>query len=153
MIPLGRYVGRCVDYVVGFKPKSNVQQIEMRMEVAEGPEKGKQDSYYGGFVGDGAAYTKQAMQACGWDESDPTNLENLKLNLVQVVSGERVWEGKTFPQIKVYAIKPGIQTLPENRMDPKDAADFILSMFGAPANAKPAEKRMRQPGEDDDLAF
>lgn len=147
MIPVGRYSAKCVDYT--FLNKGNGQQIEIRLEVVDGPSKGEQVSYYGGFSGRGEAFTFEAMRACGWDDLQP--LANLKRNTVEIDVGEREYNGKVYPQVRIYAKRSGCQTKPEDRMSEKEADEFLRRILGAPEPAPKRERGPREPGLDDDL--
>lgn len=147
----GRYVGRVVDETLAYV--QNGQQMEMLIEVMEGPEKGNRVSYESSFNGKGAAFTLEAMRACGWDTGKP--LSDVRKNTIEFDYYQHEYNGKTFDRVRILVARKALKTAPENRMAADAATEFLSNLCGSaptPSDAG-AAKPMRQPGEDDDLRF
>jgi hypothetical protein len=155
----GRYRMQCVGAALGYS-KNGAQQIEILLRE---PETGEECSFFGYFSGKAAPITLEVMTMCGWDKEDPMNFDKIRGD-VDVTLEPDTYEGKTSQKVRIYPPRPpgSLRTKEKDLMRPDEGKELFtrLGVIREPApnrqprrQAPPPAPRMREPGEDDDIAF
>lgn len=128
----GRYNAKAVDCALGYT-RNQKQQIEILLEVQDGPAKGERISYFGSFSGKAAQYTLEAMHACGWNTGEPP--KNVCRNVVPIEVFDELNEnnGKTYQKVRIFTPRTSLMTPAENRMSEKEADEFLSNICPKPA--------------------
>ena len=72
----GKYRARAVDSGLG-KAKTGTEQVAVNFElIGDGAEKGLHITWYGYFTDKAYEMAVKALRACGWQGSDPTELDS-----------------------------------------------------------------------------
>jgi hypothetical protein len=179
LIAEGKYRGRASDWMLG-KAGTGTEQIGVLfdfLDVTEDDGKPFSMSWYGAFTDKALPHTVKGLRACGWEGSDPSELDERKggldANEVQLVVEHEEYEGEMRAKIrwvnklgglgmntpleggdlKSFGARMKAKIL---ALDPSNAAKHAKGNGKSPA-AKPAPKAPPRddapPPGDDDIPF
>lgn len=152
------------------------EQVGVSFELLEGPNQGQRITWYGYFTEKTTERTLEALEHCGWQGDDLSDLTGIDANEVYlVIEHEQDDQGEVRARVRWVNSSGGVAM--QNRMDPGDAASFAQRMRGevlarrqakgqgkgAPAQQRsqprPAQQRRQPPMQspppptDDDIPF
>ena len=134
----GIYEGKVIDACVGRK-----QDGSMQVELLLGTESGESVSWFGSMKTDESMrITIETLKFIGLQDGQGPEVVIGKDVKFQV--GERVYQGKTYEDVKIFAYT-GLRTRKADRIVGKDAASILF-----PKPYQPRVNVERQPGEDFD---
>lgn len=125
----GRYMARAINACLGFD-KNGGQKIEILFAIldANSKETGEEISYFGSFVGKGAAFTLEAMRTLGWEHGkELSSIRGVK----EIEVYEEEYNGKMNQRVRILTPRKGLITREQDRMSPEQAKKF-LARLGQP---------------------
>lgn len=146
----GTYRARAVEWDLGFT-STGKEQVMIRFEVFHDDEPSDHINYYGFFTEKTAKRTMETLRLLGWEGDDPTKLEGLDANEVDLVIEPEEYEGKWTSKVK-WVNRPGGGGLKnEKPMDEAARRAFAARMKGLAVESrvnapKPAAVKPQQQG-------
>jgi len=142
----GIYEGKVIDACVARK-----QDGTMQVELLLGIEDGQAVSWFGNMKTDESMrITVETLKFLGL--KDGQGPEVVVGADVKFQVGERVYQGKTYEDVKIFAFT-GLRTQKQNRIMGKEAASILFPTPYQPPVLRGNGQRQREPGDDDDLGF
>jgi hypothetical protein len=163
MVKPGHYQAIAREWTFG-KTSKGTEQIAILFEIAEGDEKGQRITWYGFFTEATYERTLDSLENAGWDGQSLKRLDGLGSRpCVIVVENETGQDGKTYPRVRWVNslggglnVKEKMETHEVNSLEERMKGAMLerKQRKGASAPSGNQQKRMREPGEDnDDIGF
>lgn len=165
----GNYQAIAKEFVFG-RAGTGAEQVVVSFEIAEGEAKGQRITWRGFFTEKTHERTLESLEYAGWDGVSLQRLDGLGSKpCVLVIEDEEGQDGKMYPKVKwVNSLGGGVSV--KERMESAEVANLEERMKGimlerkqrtAAANGGRAAvtekgaraKRMREPGDDDEIGF
>jgi hypothetical protein len=128
MIPEGKFKARAVDGALG-KAGTGNEQIAIDFVFLEGEPEGQHITWYGYFSEKAVEYTLEALEHCGWQGEDLSDLTGIDRNEVYlVIQHEEDQQGQLRARVR-YVNEAGGIALKE-RLNPVEAQSFAQRMRG-----------------------
>lgn len=138
MIPAGNYRAQALDGHLGYTLKGN-EQIVIRFEIVEGPQKDQSIVWYGFFSDACFNRTIQSLRHCGWKGDDVSDLTGIDTREVDIVVEHSEYKGKVTPTVRWVNQAGG-----GAGMSPTQASDFAESIKSRIAGMKGAEPEINE---------
>jgi len=161
----GAYKAKCIKHnMIG---EEGSERYAMVFQLLDGPDAGKNITFYGGFAGGGTEFTMKVIETCGFDSSKESDFTSAKLDKeVMVTLIDKTYtnkSGQTVTATEVKYVNP-IDSAPvfKNALPPAKAKDIAAAMtarYKATKNAGAAEPEPRavtkdaKPVDDSDIPF
>jgi len=161
MLKPGHYQALAREWTFG-KTSKGTEQVAIVFEIADGDDKGQRITWYGFFTDATYERTLDSLENAGWDGQSLAKLGGLGSRpCVIVVEHETGQDGKTYSRVRwVNSLGGGLNV--KEKMESHEVASLEERMKGAMLDRRQRkasgsgnsnQKRMREPGDDDELGF
>jgi hypothetical protein len=148
LIREGYIKAKAISAQLGKSSKKGTPQVEVRFEIYDGEDAGKQISWYGYFPEssqEASAITIETLRTCGWNGDDLRDLSTIEGNFVSLKIVHETWEKKKRAKVKyINEYNEDRANGTSNAMSPDEAASFAKSMRGL-VLAKSPKKKTEEP--------
>lgn len=147
---IGRIRAKATGGELGYA-NTGTEQVQVQFKILEGPDEGRDITWWGYFTDKAADRTLKALALAGWDGEDLSVLNGLGNNEVLLVIADDTYNGET--RQRVQWINPLQGPISKNKMSTADKAAFAAKMKGRTIKIQQETASQDDPDEQDDIPF